>query len=76
MSTHAEAGKRTWRNRAPRYVAELRAGIEQRAGRTRIEANARQRFDRWGDRGRLPLWLRVKLRVQAVVNSLGAGSRS
>jgi hypothetical protein len=71
MSAQAQAGMRAWRKRAPGYAAELQGAIELRAGRAMIEADARRRFDRWDARGRLPLWLRVKLRLRALLCRFG-----
>lgn len=67
MSSRAEAGKRAWQQRGPAYADELRAAVEERVGGARIDREAAKRFARWQARGRLPLWLRVKCRVRALL---------
>jgi hypothetical protein len=57
MSMQSAIGKQSWRDRAPAYRAELRTDIEQRAG---------ARYAGWQERGRPPLWFRIKRWLRAL----------
>jgi hypothetical protein len=51
VSNQSVIGKQAWQRRAPGYADELRGDIERRAA---------ARFAQWQERGRLPLWFRIK----------------